>query len=236
MKNILESIGQGDCKACICDIIPQFCKEKKNLAKRTELIKQCGPDETTCAAGCCPMGPDWYCCPDDMWCAPTAAECPYLDRRVSLVKLAKSNQCGPDETTCAAGCCPMGPNWYCCPDDMWCAPTAAECPYVDKRVSLLKLAKSNQCGPDETTCAAGCCPMGPNWYCCPDDMWCAPTAAECPYVDKRVSLVKLAKSKQCGPDETTCPQGCCPEANWYCCYDAYSCAPSAAECQGRTLF
>ena len=31
VKNILESIGQGDCKACICDIIPQFCQEKKTV-------------------------------------------------------------------------------------------------------------------------------------------------------------------------------------------------------------
>ena len=29
VKNILESIGQGDCKACICDIIPQFCQEER---------------------------------------------------------------------------------------------------------------------------------------------------------------------------------------------------------------
>ena len=136
MKNILESIGQGDCKACICNIIPQFCQEKnilptKNLAKRTKLIKlskskQCDPDETTCPAGCCPMGPDWYCCPDDMWCAPTAAECPYVDKRVSLVKLANSKQCGPDETTCPEGCCPEA-NWYCCYDAYSCAPSPAEC-------------------------------------------------------------------------------------------------------------
>ena len=26
VKNILDSIGQGDCKECICDIIPSFCK------------------------------------------------------------------------------------------------------------------------------------------------------------------------------------------------------------------
>ena len=32
VKNILESIGKGDCKACICDVIPQFCQEKKYLA------------------------------------------------------------------------------------------------------------------------------------------------------------------------------------------------------------
>jgi len=28
VRNILESIGQGECKDCICDIIPHLCQEK----------------------------------------------------------------------------------------------------------------------------------------------------------------------------------------------------------------
>ena len=35
---------------------------------------------------------------------------------------------------------------------------------------------------------------------------------------------------QVGPNETTCPGGCCPEANWFCCPDAYYCAATAADC------
>ena len=101
-----------------------------------------------------------------------------------------------------------------------------------KMAKLIRVAKSNQCGPDETDCPNGCCPEA-NWYCCPDDFWpgCAPTAAECPFADKRVSLVKLAKTKtdQCGPDETECPVNCCPEVNWYCCPDGW-CAATAADC------
>merc|ERR1712203_619174 len=42
---------------------------------------------------------------------------------------------------------------------------------------------------------------------------------------------KLALTKAgCGPDETECPAGCCPEANWYCCADNQHCAATAANC------
>merc|ERR1711971_945156 len=150
--------------------------------------------------------------------------------KAQLITQAKSKQCGPDETDCPAGCCPMGPNWYCCPD-MYCAPTAADCLFETKRVSLVNMAKSMQCGPDDTNCPSGCCPEGPNWFCCPDAFWpgCAPTADDCPYEAKRTSLVNLAKSNQCGSDQTSCPAGCCPQANWCCCPDMY-CAPTAADC------
>ena len=112
-----------------------------------------------------------------------------------LVKLAMSDdQCGPDETNCPVGCCPMGPNWFCCPDD-WCAPTASECPFVAKRVSLVKLAKNEQCDPDETSCPGGCCPVPPelNWFCCDD--YCAATAADCPFVAMKTSGGNLYKKK-----------------------------------------
>jgi hypothetical protein len=96
------------------------------------------------------------------------------------------------------------------------------------------LAKRNkQCDPDtETECPAGCCPEGPNWFCCPTSVYCAATEADCM---KKTQLVKLAKrNKQCGPDETTCPNGadpggCCPEANWVCC-DEFYCAAIEADC------
>merc|ERR1712032_232804 len=102
---------------------------------------------------------------------------------------------------------------------------------VTKTAQMIPQAKSRQCGPDETTCPSGCCPEGPNWYCCPDAFWpgCAATADDCPYEAKQAKLLKLAKSRQCGPDETTCPAGCCPEANWFCC-DNNWCAKVPEDC------
>merc|ERR1712038_1297518 len=105
-------------------------------------------------------------------------------------------------------------NCFCCPDNMYCAATAADCPFVAKKAQLMKMAKNRQCGPDETSCPAGCCPEA-NWFCCPDNMYCAATAADCPFVAKKAQLMKMAKNRQCGPDETSCPAGCCPEANWF---------------------
>ena len=197
---------------------------KKGQLIRLTKSNQCDPDGTTCPTGCCPEH-NWFCCED--YCAPTPAECPFTAKRVSLVKLAKNKQCDPDETSCPGGCCPVPPelNWFCCDD--FCAATAADCPFVAKKVSLVKMAKSRQCGPDETDCYNGwCCPEA-NWACC--DLFCAPTAAECPFVAKQARLMNIAKNKQCGPDETSCPGGCCPEPNWYCCPDLF-CAPTAADC------
>merc|ERR1711892_1512996 len=82
--------------------------------------------------------------------------------------------------SCPAGCCPEA-NWYCCPDNMYCAATAADCPFVAMKEKLTKMAANKQCGSDETSCPAGCCPEA-NWYCCPDNMYCAATAADCPFV------------------------------------------------------
>merc|ERR1712141_372248 len=44
-----------------------------------------------------------------------------------------------------------------------------------------------------------------------------------------LNLIKLAKTN-CGPDETECPAGCCPEANWYCCSDNQYCAATPDDC------
>ena len=154
--------------------------------KKAQLItqpknNQCGDDETTCPNGCCPVPPElnWWCCED--YCAATAADCPFVAKQVRLMELAKNKQCGPDETSCPGGCCPYE-NWFCCPDAYYCAATAADCPFVAKTVSLVKLAKSTQCGPDQTDCGpSGCCPEA-NWFCCPDpgSYSCAATPADCP--------------------------------------------------------
>ena len=108
-----------------------------------------------------------------------------------LILVPKTGQCDPDMTPCPSGCCPVPPelNWFCCPDAAYpgCAATADDCPFETKRVQLVKFAKTDhdQCGPDETSCPVGCCPM-PDWYCCPDHFpICAPTAFDCPWSSLR---------------------------------------------------
>merc|ERR1712228_335541 len=67
--------------------------------------------------------------------------------------------------------------------------------------------------------------------CCPDNRYCAATADDCPArlfptLPKKLSVVKTT----CGPDETECPAGCCPEANWFCCPDNMNCAATEDYC------
>merc|ERR1711936_888455 len=49
---------------------------------------------------------------------------------------------------------------------------------------------------------------------------------------KKLSVVKTT----CGPDETECPAGCCPEANWFCCPDNRYCAATADDCPAKKFF
>merc|ERR1712098_854053 len=46
----------------------------------------------------------------------------------------------------------------------------------------------------------------------------------------------LVMKEECGPDETECPAGCCPEPNWYCCHDDFypGCAATADDCPYAT--
>ena len=110
--------------ACLAAVASAGLVTKKSLAARTT----CGPDEVECPDGCCPYT-GWYCCPDNRNCAATADDCPdirlpnLLPKKLSVVKTT----CGPDETECPAGCCPEA-NWFCCPDNRYCAATADDCP------------------------------------------------------------------------------------------------------------
>merc|ERR1711902_129016 len=74
--------------------------------------------------------------------------------------------------------------------------------FVSMKEKLVKMAAKKQC--DGTMCPAGCCPEQ-NWFCCPDNMYCAATAADCPFVSMKEKLVKMAAKKQC--DGTMCPAG-----------------------------
>ena len=88
--------------------------------------------------------------------------------------------------------------------------------------SNVKLTKSDQC--DGTECPGGCCPYV-GWYCCPDGMYCAASAADCPFIAQKTLVTKTAADKQC--DGTECPFGCCPFEGWQCCSDGISCASGA---------
>ena len=47
----------------------------EELLGRLTVVKQC--IGTECPGGCCPeVG--WYCCPDGVYCAATADDCPFL--------------------------------------------------------------------------------------------------------------------------------------------------------------
>jgi len=139
-------------------------------------------------------------------------------------KLVKSEQCCGG-VMCPGGCCPE--NWFCCPDDIYCAATAAACPSVARKEKLVKMAPKKQC--EGTMCPDGCCPEV-DWYCCPDNMYCAATAADCQFVAMKEKLVKMAAKKQCDGCDISCPSGCCPEVDWFCCADDMNCAPTEADC------
>merc|ERR1719219_2599176 len=160
-----------------------------------------------------------------MYCAATAADCPFVAKKTQLAKMAAPKQC--DGTECPGGCCPYV-GWYCCPDGMYCAATAADCPFVAKKTQLAKMAAPKQC--DGTNCPGGCCP-NVGWYCCPDGIYCAATPADCPIVKKIDRLASLAtKNTKQGCDGTVCPAGCCPNVGWYCCPDNTHCAATPADC------
>merc|ERR1711983_539516 len=93
-----------------------------------------------------------------------------------------------DGTVCPGGCCPEQ-NWYCCPDGMYCAADASNCPFVAAKEKLIKFAAAKKvvatkkdC--DGTVCPGGCCPEQ-NWYCCPDGMYCAANAGNCPQTHRQ---------------------------------------------------
>ena len=87
-----------------------------------------------------------------------------------------------------AGCC-TEVTWYYCPDNMYCAATAADCLFVAAKAKLVEIAAKKQC--EGTPCPAGCCPQQ-NWYCCPDGTNGATTAADCPFGAAKAQLVKMA--------------------------------------------
>merc|ERR1719466_299651 len=61
---------------------------------------------------------------------------------------------------------------------------------LSQSASLKKVADC-----DGTVCPGGCCPEQ-NWYCCPDGMYCAANAGNCPFVGAKEKLIKFAAAKE----------------------------------------
>ena len=155
---------------------------KKIQLEKMAAPKQCDGDGIACPGGCCPYH-GWLCCPDSMYCAPTLDDCPSVAKKIQLKKMATPKQCDMNEcpagTDGPGGCCPMV-QWECCPDGLYCAPTLDDCPVNTKKTQLTKLAAPKQCDGDGPACPGGCCPIL-DGYCCPDGLYCAATADDCPF-------------------------------------------------------
>ena len=95
-------------------------------------------------------------------------------------------------------------------------------------VGELSVGKTT-CGPDETECPDACCPVA-NWFCCPNGRYCAETPDKCPLSKSNSSMELSAARSTCAPDETQCPDACCPVANWFCCPDGRYCAETPDKC------
>ena len=135
----------------------------------------------------------------------------------NLVTKSNSKQC--EGTECPAGCCPEV-GWFCCPDNLYCAATAADCPAKDSINKIINLAtKSNSKQCEGTECPAGCCPEV-GWFCCPDNLYCAATAADCPAKKTISKAIKLAANNtphRCYGTGEPCPGNmfCCPDERCY---------------------
>ena len=145
---------------------------------RLAATKQCCPDETECPGGCCPM-PDWYCCPD-YYCAAVPADCAFQEKRIEIGRVhwtnfAKGKGGFSSPLTYARVQIFEAQIFHCCGVfgktlDYW---TFGQLNFFTEPllVRLAAIKQCNDCGPEETECPAGCCPM-PDWYCCPD-YYCA---------------------------------------------------------------
>ena len=100
---------------------------------------------------------------------------------------------------------------------------------------LLAFANGQECGTD---CPGGCCPLA-NMYCCENNWQCgfesdgsdcctgSMNSPECPDVPSKVKQLQKMKTLaglvngQCWG--TSCPAGCCPDQDMYCCENNWQC-------------
>ncbi|XP_035224632.1 progranulin-like [Stegodyphus dumicola] len=101
------------------------------------------------------------------------------------------------------------------------------------------------CGPSETECALGCCPIqdavccSDGYECCPPGLVCVPYVGLCIKLDSSIGKIELKseattavqrKVFDCPPGTTTCPTGCCALPNGVCCSDKLHCCPNGYKC------
>ena len=99
-------------------------------------------------------------------------------------------------------------------------------------VLSLAILLSSECS---TTCDSGCCPRE-GWFCCADGIYCAATESDCPTSGVGIlatTSVPLYDPNVC--EGTSCPTGCCPEENWFCCADGNHCAMSEEYCPSAAV-
>ena len=75
-------------------------------------------------------------------------------------------------------------NWFCCADDNYCAETEADCPNFAKAAKFLPIQSAISTGRKllslkNTVCTGGICEED-DWFCCPDNNYCAETENDCP--------------------------------------------------------
>ena len=154
-----------------------------------------------------------------------------------FIKMADTKQCLPGDTDCNNGYCCPAPYIFCCADNMNCAPTEANCPFVDTKKQFIQMAAKKECSPEEADCNGWCC-SGDFPACCFNVPYmCACFEAACPAFDAKTQFtemaakkqfIKMTSKKQC--EGTTCPAGCCPYENWFCCSDNMNCAITEDNC------
>jgi len=203
--------------------------------------------------GCCvKMGLE--CCPDGLYCVKNAtAQCTANGGR-SPPKKYKHNEEGPQnaavntlgrkllvlkDTKCPGGTCEED-NWFCCPDNNYCAETEADCPNFLASVKklenhgLLSSFGRRLLSLQGTNCPGGTCEED-NWFCCADNNYCAETEADCPNFVKAANFLPIKSSISTGRKllslkNTNCPGGTCEEDNWFCCADNNYCAETEKDC------
>ena len=89
-------------------------------------------------------------------------------------------------TECPGGCCP-NVGWFCCHDNIHCASSEEYCrsktSLAEKMIAMAapkritKREVKQDC--EGTQCPTGCCPQA-NYFCCQDNLYCAPSAEFCP--------------------------------------------------------
>jgi len=178
-----------------CAASEEYCR-KTNIAEKLismaapkKIVKQDCPG-TECPGGCCP-NVGWFCCPGDEYCAASEEYCKKTNYAEKLIGMAAQKKfvkviiqkC--TGTECPGGCCPMH-NWYCCPDNIHCASSQEYCRKTNFAEKLIGMAAPKRiiekkvkqdCG--GTQCPGGCCPQA-NYFCCHDDLYCAPSLDFCP--------------------------------------------------------